>query len=153
MTRGRYPTPTAIRELEGNPQKRPMNDAEPKPDTSMPPKPKSLTGEARKAWEKLAPEMNRVGILTAIDGDGLESYCRLYAHARECWRKAKKDGPVVMIGGQPQPNPYISAAHKAEAMLHKLRSELGLNATSRTRIRVEKAQDEDDLEAFLKFAG
>ena len=31
-TRGRKPTPTAIKELEGNPGKRPMNSAEPKPD-------------------------------------------------------------------------------------------------------------------------
>ena len=30
-TRGRKPTPTAIKELEGNPGKRPLNEKEPKP--------------------------------------------------------------------------------------------------------------------------
>ena len=30
-TRGRKPTPTAIKELEGNPGKRKLNDKEPKP--------------------------------------------------------------------------------------------------------------------------
>ncbi len=132
-TRGRKPKPTAVKALEGNPGKRPLNEHEPKPDAALPAMPQGLTGDARKCWEALAEEMHRIGILTSIDGHGLESYCRLYANARECWRKAKKDGPIVLLDGKPQTNPYIVQAHRAETLLHKLRSELGLNATSRSR--------------------
>ena len=35
-TRGRKPTPTAIKVLEGNPGKRPLNDREPKPAKKAP---------------------------------------------------------------------------------------------------------------------
>ena len=46
--RGRKPTPTAIKELEGNPGKRPLNDAEPKPERKAPPCPKGLEPEAKR---------------------------------------------------------------------------------------------------------
>ena len=46
--RGRKPKPTAIKELEGNPGKRPLNDAEPKPEHKAPPCPKWLEPEAKK---------------------------------------------------------------------------------------------------------
>ena len=35
-TRGRKPKPTAIKELEGNPGKRPLNANEPKPERKAP---------------------------------------------------------------------------------------------------------------------
>ncbi|MEM8783077.1 MAG: phage terminase small subunit P27 family [Planctomycetota bacterium] len=120
----------------------------------MPTTPTGLTGDGKKAWERLAPAMYAAGILTAIDGDGLESYCRLYGEARECWRQVKKTGgPVVFTNGQAMPNPYLTQAHKAEAMLHKLRNELGLNTGSRSRIEAKPPTTDEDPEAFLKFPG
>ena len=46
-TRGRKPTPTAIKELEGNPGKRPLNAKEPKPVKKAPSCPKWLEPEAK----------------------------------------------------------------------------------------------------------
>ncbi len=150
--KGRKPKPSALREFEGNPGNRPINDDEPKPDPSMPEMPKGLTGDARKCWESLAPELNELGILTKLDVGGLESYCRLYAVARECWRKVKQTGgPVVMVAGKAERNPYIAEAHRAEQLLHKIRSELGLNATSRTRIAVKPSESEDDVLSLLSL--
>ena len=51
-TRGRKPTPTAIKELEGNPGKRPLNKNEPKPTKKAPPCPKWLEPEAKKEWHR-----------------------------------------------------------------------------------------------------
>ena len=45
-TKGRKPTPTAIKELEGNPGKRALNDKEPKPVKKAPACPKWLEPEA-----------------------------------------------------------------------------------------------------------
>lgn len=153
MPRGRRPKPTNVKRLEGNRGHRPQNTAEPKPDDAKPDRPQGLTAEARQAWDRLAPPLHRCGLLTTIDADGLESYCRLYAHARECWRKAKKDGPLVIVGGKVETNPYIREAHRCEDLLHKLRSELGLNATSRSRIQVTPSEKPEDLDNFLKFPG
>ena len=150
--KGRTPKPSAIRELEGDLGKRPNNTEEPKPDPTMPKMPAGLTGDAKKCWQLLAPELNKIGILTKIDAGGLESYCRLYATARECWRKVKSTGgPVVEDSGKVVRNPYLAEAIRAETLLHKIRSELGLNATSRSRIAATPSQNEGDLDGFLRL--
>ena len=46
--RGRKPTPTAIKVLEGNPGKRPLNANEPKPKKKAPRCPSWLEDEAKK---------------------------------------------------------------------------------------------------------
>ena len=52
-TRGRKPKPTAMKELEGNPGKHPMNTSEPKPNKKAPACPKWLEPEAKKEWRRL----------------------------------------------------------------------------------------------------
>ena len=52
-TRGRKPTPTAIKDLEGNPGKRKLNENEPKPEKKAPACPKWLSKDARKEWHRL----------------------------------------------------------------------------------------------------
>ena len=56
-TRGRKPKPTAIKVLEGNPGKRPLNKFEPAPEKKAPPCPEWLNGEAKAEWERLADKM------------------------------------------------------------------------------------------------
>ena len=45
-TRGRKPKPTALKVLEGNPGKRPLNENEPKPERKAPECPSWLEPEA-----------------------------------------------------------------------------------------------------------
>ena len=65
-TRGRKPTPTAIKELEGNPGKRPMNSAEPRPEKKAPPCPKWLEPEAKKEWR------SKKGMAKAVKAAGAD---------------------------------------------------------------------------------
>ena len=53
-TRGRKPTPSAIKALEGNPGKRALNEREPRPEKKAPSCPKWLEPEAKKEWRRLA---------------------------------------------------------------------------------------------------
>ena len=78
-TRGRKPTPTAIKELEGNPGKRKLNENEPKPEKKAPSCPKWLDKEARKEWHRLAKKMEAIGILTEVDMAAFAAYCQSYA--------------------------------------------------------------------------
>ena len=66
-TRGRKPKPTAMKELEGNPGKHPLNTSEPKPTKKAPACPKWLEPEAKKEWRRLAKQMEAIGILTEVD--------------------------------------------------------------------------------------
>ena len=54
-TRGRKPTPTALKVLEGNPGKRKLNDNEPRPDKKAPSCPKWLEPSgagSQKRWSR-----------------------------------------------------------------------------------------------------
>ena len=82
-TRGRKPTPTAIKELEGNPGKRPLNQNEPKPKKTVPSCPKWLDKEAKKEWRRLAAKMEQMGVLSEVDMAAFAGYCQCYARWKE----------------------------------------------------------------------
>ena len=86
--RGRKPTPTAIKMLEGNPGKRPMNGSEPKPLKKAPSCPKWLELEAKREWRRLAKQMESIGILTDVDMAAFAGYCQAYARWKEAEEKA-----------------------------------------------------------------
>ena len=73
-TRGRKPTPTAIKLLEGNPGKRPLNANEPKPEKKAPSCPKWLEPEAKTEWRRLAKQMEQIGILTQVEMAAFAGY-------------------------------------------------------------------------------
>ena len=85
-TRGRKPTPTAIKELEGNPGKRKLNDKEPRPEKKAPSCPKWLEPEAKKEWRRLAKKMELMGVLTEVDMAAFAGYCQAYAR----WKEAEE---------------------------------------------------------------
>jgi len=74
--RGRRPKPTRLKVLTGNPGKRPMNTNEPKPEPTVPECPNELGPVARAEWDRLAAELGKLKILTALDRAALAAYCR-----------------------------------------------------------------------------
>lgn len=64
--RGRPPKPTAVKELEGNPGKRPLNKNEPKPKQIAPKCPSWLEPDAKKEWRRLSKELETMGLLTQV---------------------------------------------------------------------------------------
>ena len=98
-TRGRKPTPTAIKELEGNPGKRALNDKEPKPQKKAPACPKWLEDEAKKEWRRLAKQMEQLGILTQVDMAAFAGYCQAYAR----WKEAEELSPSTAPSSRHRP--------------------------------------------------
>ena len=76
MARGRRPKPTALKKLEGNPGKRPLNELEPVPPVASLRCPNYLLPEARKEWRRLAPILMNLGLLTAADAVPFAGYCQ-----------------------------------------------------------------------------
>ena len=56
----RKPKPTALKELEGNPEKRKLNKKEPKPDKGMPTRLEWLLLEAKQEWKRLCEKHNKI---------------------------------------------------------------------------------------------
>lgn len=151
---GRKPIPTAIKELNGNPGKRPMNDAEPQPKHGEPPMPTGLSKYAKAAWKRMVPVLLGMGVLTVADGDALLLYCEAYAQWKEAMLQIKKHGMTyTAIGIKEQVitrlSPYIGERDKAFKAMKSMLTEFGCTPSSRSRLKVDKPQETDPLDDFL----
>lgn len=78
--------------------------------------------------------------------------CESYAAWCELLELARKDGHVVRVNGQPQPNPYAVRADREAEKVRRLLAESGGSPASRTRLSVNTStvpSDPDDVTAFL----
>lgn len=145
MKRGPAPTPSAILDIRGSRKQR-HEKGEPKPDRGRPRCPAWLKGTAKSEWKKLVEMLDRMGILTKVDGNALSRYCRLWQR----WRKAEdfieehgdqypvKDKKGNTVSFRIFPSARIATTLSAE--LRRLEQEFGLTPASRTRISEEATQ-------------
>jgi len=151
---GRPPKPTNLKKLEGNPGKRPLNKREPK--TSRVAKcPSWLTAEAKKEWNRIAPILKEMEILTAADQSALAVYCQAYADYIQAQKIIDKEGMTYEYTNKAGVSnivtrPEVVIAHKNAETIRKFCVEFGLTPSSRGRIQLP---DEDwkisDLEKIL----
>lgn len=176
---GPPPKPTALKLLQGNPGRRPINDKEPMPDTATPDEepPIPLGDEARQIWRAMVPMMTKIGLLTVCDTRLLARYCDLFVR----WIKARDfidqkgetyikyeyyNDPVLDKEGKqtgswvrkqrpkavvayPQVATYLQSGRE----LVRLEGELGLTPAARSRIKIEvfggKSSSDDNFLTYL----
>jgi len=143
-TRGRKPTPTHLKLVRGNPGKRPVNQAEPKPKVVLPSPPAELSEDALAEWNRVASDLYGLGILTAIDRAALAAYAQAYGRwvqaERAAARMADKDqltsGLMIRTtNGNAVQNPLIGVANKAMADMVRYAAEFGMTPSARSRIQ------------------
>jgi len=138
MNRGRKPVPSALQLLRGLPGKRPLSTDEPAPlplSTIAPPE--WLATEAQAEWTRLAPMLERLGVLTETDTDALSAYCEAWATWKEATKKIRQFGMVLKgEGAVPVVSPYVKIAHNALVQMRALLVEFGMTPSSRTRVHV-----------------
>jgi P27 family predicted phage terminase small subunit len=133
--RGRRPKPTALKLIDGNPGRRPLNLHEPKPDRAIPTCPAHLMPTARAEWKRLAHELDRLGILSNLDRAALAAYCQAYGRWVEAERKLKETPTLLRTpSGYVQPSPYLAIANRQMELMHRFMAELGLSPASRSRV-------------------
>ena len=134
-TRGRKPTPTAIKELEGNPGKRPLNAKEPKPVKKAPACPKWLEPEAKKEWRRLSKQLEQLGVLTELDMASFAAYCQAYARYKEAEEFITQHGSIVKTpSGYWQQVPQVAQAPTYSKIMLRLAEQFGLTPSARSRI-------------------
>ena len=152
-TRGRKPKPTAMKELEGNPGKHPLNTSEPKPTKKAPACPKWLEPEAKKEWRRLAKQMEAIGILTEVDMAAFAGYCQAYARWKEAEEFITQHGTIVKTpSGYWQQVPQVSIAQTYLKIMNRFAEQFGLTPSSRSRIIAsdgEPANAADEMESLL----
>lgn len=138
MRRGRKSTPTVLKLARGNPGKRPVNQDEPKPEGEVGDPPALLTGDAKKEWERLCPQLEAMGVLTSVDVPAFAAYCKAWARYVDAENKITATGEVVKSpSGYPIQNPYRAIANKAYQQCREFWSEFGMTASARTRVQAK----------------
>jgi P27 family predicted phage terminase small subunit len=138
MTRGRKPKPTAVKLAEGNPGKRRINGQEPKPAGSLPDCPAHLSAEAKAEWDRIAANMNRIGLLTQVDRTTMAAYCQCYGRWVEAEQKLAETPAILrMPSGYIQQSPWLTISNKQLELMAKYMAELGLTPASRSRLAIQ----------------
>jgi P27 family predicted phage terminase small subunit len=156
---GRAPQPTKLKLVHGNPGKRPLNTKEPKPPRTRPERPDWLTGEARTAWDELAPLLDSMGVLTSIDGNALARYCKLWGRWVTLSAAIEKHGEVYPTkdkNGNPlglRILPQVRIVESLSAELRQLDREFGLTPSARSRIDADpQTVSRDPLQDIIDSA-
>ncbi|MBE6068072.1 MAG: phage terminase small subunit P27 family [Clostridium lundense] len=151
--RGRKPKPTAVKELEGNPGKRALNEFEPKPQKKAPKCPSWLDTEAKKEWRRVAKQLEELGVLTEVDMAAFAGYCEAYARWKEAEEFISMHGTIVKTpSGYWQQVPQVSIAQTYLKIMIKFCEQFGLTPSSRSRIVADKSSNEylDPMEMMLR---
>jgi phage terminase small subunit len=121
---GNKPKPPELRVFEGNRGHRPIpNSPKPSRGRKFPNAPRYLDQIAQREWRLRGKELFSLGLLTILDLPAFEAYCDWYS----IWRGAK------------------TATAKKEAA-HQMRMfmlEFGMTPSSRTKVNVDKAQNNE----------
>ena len=146
MTRGRKPKPTNLKVVSGTDRKDRTNEAEPKPDLSLPTPPPHLSDDAKVEWGRVVDDLYRLGILSELDRAGLAAYCQAYGRwvqaERALAKMAERDQVTagLMIkttSGNAIQNPLVGSANKAMADMMRYAAEFGMTPSARSRISAE----------------
>lgn len=153
-TRGRKPKPTALKLIEGNPGKHPINESEPKPPKGEIKCPAWLLPEAKKEWKRLASSLDAMGVLTKIDIAAFAGYCQAYARWKEAEEFITQHGSIFKTpSGYVQQVPQVSIAQQNLKIMQSFCTEFGLTPASRARIIAGGANgkngEEDPMERLL----
>lgn len=155
---GRKPRPTAIKILEGEPNKDRINLNEPKPRLGRPGCPTHLSDAAKYEWYRIVPELEALGLLTQIDRAALAGYCQAYGRWVMAERKLSELSSMSAdkmaylyktTKGDLVINPLLSVANKAMEQMHKFLVEFGMTPSSRSRISIAASDSEDELDKLL----
>jgi phage terminase small subunit len=121
-----------MKKLTGNAGRRPLTVNEPMPPIGAPACPAWLKGDALEEWNRIVPALDRLGMLTSVDGAVLIGHCVTYAEVA-----------MTVKAGEP-----LKAA-----LLGQMRSfaiELGLTPAARAKLSIAPPKAEDEFAKFFQ---
>jgi len=143
--------PTKLRALEGGrshslPKPEDVLESEPQPRPKAPKCPPDLDKEAKKAWRKLAPTLERLGLLTEADGWAFANLCQIRSRLVAI-HKFLKRAPALVQDNQ-KPSPLVVLERQYYQIFRMYAAEFGLTPRGRVGLVVGSG-DDDDGEDFL----
>ena len=150
--RGPSPKPTALVLLEGNPGKRPINHAEPRPRLKTPCCPGHLDADAKTEWKRLVRILRHMKLLTEADYISLGNLCQAYSTMVKAQTKLTESGLLFKTSsGYVQQSPLLGVVNTCMETITRLCREFGLTPSSRSRMQVPSAGSEQPGDGVLDF--
>lgn len=139
--------------LLGNPGRRKLNDAEPQPARGVPSCAPFLDDAAKQKWEEVVPELDRLGLLTIVDGDVLAAYCQAWAEFQWATETLRQEGRVSKRGtGALAPHPAVALQRSAWKAIRDFAALFGLDPSSRSRLHVAEPQKDSSVASRVRGA-
>jgi len=123
--------PTALRVLTGKAGHRPLPKNEPKPELGAVPPPWMTAPGAVAEWDRMAPRLLKLGLLTEVDGEALALLCGHLADAGEQMRMARPVDP------------------RLTSEIRQFLGQFGLTPASRAK--VTSANPKEDVDPFAAW--
>jgi P27 family predicted phage terminase small subunit len=154
--RGRKNTPTALKILTGNPGQRALPENEPQFKVKIPKCPLELNAEGKKTWKALSKLLFDAGVLTDGDGFTLATYCHIWSQIVALTSELQKasdyliepthtnSSTKVVTTGDPKVNPLALRLATLYSEHRSYAAVLGLDPSSRTKLRVNKTPKKED---------
>jgi P27 family predicted phage terminase small subunit len=128
--------PTALHIINGNPSRLRLRDRnEPEPPIEIPPAPAHLMGEAKNEWDRIAPKLLALRLLSALDRAALSVYCRAWAQHVEAEQQLARAAAIAFNNdGKPIINPWFRISKEAAELMHRFLIEFGMTPSSRVKL-------------------
>lgn len=164
--RGPKPQPPQLKLIAGNPGRRPIDlDAGVNPTVGIPPCPGHLSIEAKAEWKRLAPQLEALRLITALDMAVFAMYCQAYGRwsfaekrIKELNQKADAAAKAAAVAGEiiagnarrypglvqltpsefEQQSVWLQVANKAMEQAIKYAAEFGLSPSMRARVTASR---------------
>ena len=136
MKPGRKSKPSALKLIDGNPGKRPLNAHEPKPQKVYEPDPPEGFDELQTAkWQEVTAKLAKVRVLTELDLDALEIYCREWVNMHLAIADIAVRGKLMTTpGGGVMWNPNWSQYKHSQSVCRSIMAEFGMTPSTRTNL-------------------
>lgn len=113
--------------------------------------PKDTEAEAVSYMENVLQNLEDNGVLENVDSAALTMLARNYSMFIKASKQLEKDGlTVISDRGNLSPHPAIKIAKDAQTQAMKVMAEFGLTAKARTKLKLDKTDEDSPLEAFIK---
>ena len=113
--------------------------------------PTDIESDAKEYMKTVLAKLEENGILENVDSAALTMLARNYSTFIRASKQLEKDGITYMSDrNNIQPHPAIKIAKDAQTQAMKVMVEFGLTAKARTKLKIDKVDEDSALEAFIK---
>lgn len=118
----------------------------PQPRAIRPERPAWLGPIGRELWDAWVPELERLGLLTALDGEALAMACQLYEDAVDARQRLRAQRSMIVSNarGIPSQHPDIRIFHRSLTLFRAFAADFGLTPVAREHLSLRLGPDHGD---------